>query len=189
MSGRRLSSASWRLLLASPRPPLLHPQPLKFREVLRRRDQRWRAAGARASRDGVSRPGGSAPCLYSRTRAGRTTGGAGPARPPSSPPPFGWETPRGTSCHSWAAARASADRGCCVLGAPGLEVDPACLPARSSGLGCLQPFLLPQSLPGVGPGLGTRLLFSKSCQFCGKTLRQTRQHIVLDTPPRTVDGR
>ena len=112
MRGRRLSSASWRLLLASPRPPLLHPQPLKFREVLRRGDQRWRAAGARASREGVSRPGGSAPCLYSRTRTGRrTTEGAGPARPPSSPPPFGWETPRGTSCHSWAAAWASADPG------------------------------------------------------------------------------
>ena len=80
-------------------------------------------------------------------------------------------------------------RGCCVLGAPGLEVDPACLPARSSGLGCLQPFFLLHSLPGVSPGLGTRLLFSKSCQFCGKTLRQTRKHIVLDTPPRTVDVR
>ena len=90
--------------------------------------------------------------------------------------------PRGRRGRRWI-------RGCCVLGSPGLEMDPACLTARSSGLGCLQPSFLPRSLPGVGPGLGTRLLFSKSCLFCGKTLRQTRKHIVLDTPPRTVDGR
>lgn len=47
----------------------------------------------------------------------------------------------------------------------------------------------PHRLPGVGPGLGARLLLAKSRQSGGETLRQTRKQIVLDTPPRTGDAR
>ena len=103
------------------------PAPSPATEIPRgSREGRPEVAGRRGSgeqRLGVPRPGGSAPCLYSRTRAGRrTTESAGPAGPPSSPPPFGWETPHpGARPATPGQARASVDPGmlCTWLSRPG----------------------------------------------------------------------
>lgn len=122
-----LLCAPWRLLLPGPWPQLYPRATVILRGSA---EQRTEVAGRRVSsareRVGVPRPGGSLDASL-----GPALGGGQqrvPARPPSSPPPFGWEPP-GHDLQPLAVARASVDPGMlCTWRSTG----PSALPARAS---------------------------------------------------------